>query len=387
MSQSSPSQKTPQETTQETPQSQQGATQDFHRLDVPQGFQLPYGFVQQNDPQQEIASQYQCFQSGLQGLPLQGGVQQNPQMQPGLMNVQPPHEVPQHMQCFVLTGQQMAEMMAAGNGVIPQVPVFPVVNMVPGSVVAEANMASGENAAAGAAQTQVKEDPDKSSENSKDKKSPHCSKKEKPPPAKQVKGDGRKGKDDASKAMEKTRGNRCKIITRNGVAKFCGIYDVEPLENPQEREITIHEYETKECIRKSTKTKKVAQKICSVGDKVCIIGDCNSGDNAEVLIYKDDDMIYKRRWRDIKSKLGALRSVNKTVPVIAHGYYRKDDPVFAVKMNDGPNSEIWISEKWWRCKDPEPQYPAVAAVVPAMEPFFSGYDNSGYGVTGYYYDC
>ena len=151
----------------------------------------------------------------------------------------------------------------------------------------------------------------------------------------------------------KTACNRFRIITKEGVARFGSLYNIAPQESPSIRELTIQECTAKSSLRKSG-GKKNQQKICARGDTVRLLGDYNATEDPEVLVYREGEPVYKRKWEDIKDKLENFRTVNKTLVALAYGYYRKEDLCFMVKLHDGDNADVWISERWWRKSNSEP---------------------------------
>lgn len=155
---------------------------------------------------------------------------------------------------------------------------------------------------------------------------------------------------------KKTGCNRFKIITKDGLARFGGMYNVCPQESPVMKTITVFETISNATIKKSEGAKRNQQKICRADDKVNIIGECDAGDNSEVFIFKGNNPLYKRKWRDIKGRLGNVQASTKTLSVLAYGYFRKEDLCFLVKVHDGENSEVWISEKWWRKRNADTSY-------------------------------
>ena len=150
--------------------------------------------------------------------------------------------------------------------------------------------------------------------------------------------------------------NRYKIVTKDGLARFGGIYNISPQESTMIKTVTFFETRSNAVIKKSEGAKRNQQKICSPHDKIYIIGECDAGDNSEVFIYRDCCPLYKRKWRDIKGRFGEIRAVTKTLNVLAYGYFRKEDLCFLVKVHDGENSEVWISEKWWRKRSTDASY-------------------------------
>ena len=152
----------------------------------------------------------------------------------------------------------------------------------------------------------------------------------------------------------KTPCNRYRIITKDGVAKFGSLYNISKQGCPPVRELRIQECTAKCPLRKTDIGKKNQQKICSSGDTVELIGDYNVTDeDPEVLVYIEGEPVYKRRWVDIKDKLENFRTVTKTFHALAYGYYRKEDLCFMVKLHDGRNADVWISERWWRKNNSE----------------------------------
>lgn len=151
-----------------------------------------------------------------------------------------------------------------------------------------------------------------------------------------------------TETWEKTACNRYRIISKEGIAKFGCIYNISRQERPTTREITIYECTSNAPIKKSENAKKNQQKICTTDDTVCVIGDYESCDDPEVLLYKDGDPVYKRKWNGIKDRLTNIRITSKACTVLSYGYYKKDDLCFMVKLHDGINADVWISESWWR---------------------------------------
>lgn len=153
--------------------------------------------------------------------------------------------------------------------------------------------------------------------------------------------------------LMKTTCNRFKVITKEGVAKFGSIYNISPQEGTTVRDVPFYECKAKGTIRKSENGKRNQQRICVPGDSMCVLGEYNAGEEAEILVCREGESVYKRKWKDIKDRLDNIHPSNRTMAVIAYGYFKKEDLCFLVKLNNDNNACVWISEKWWRRKNAE----------------------------------
>lgn len=153
-----------------------------------------------------------------------------------------------------------------------------------------------------------------------------------------------------TKVWEKTACNRYRIISKEGIAKFGCIYNVCPQECTITKDVHIYTCTATSPIMKSESSQKNQQKICATGDSVCIIGEYDLCDGIEVLLYRDGDPVYKRKWNDIKDRLTNIQSDIRCLPVLSYGYYKKDDLCFMVRLHEGGRADVWISERWWRKK-------------------------------------
>ena len=109
-------------------------------------------------------------------------------------------------------------------------------------------------------------------------------------------------------------------------------------------------------IMKSVAAKRNKVKIARAGEKVYMLGDPVAGSEAEVFVFKEGMDVYKRVWDTIKENLAQGEPVEMTVTVDAYGIFdKRKSKCFLVHLGRGNESDVWISEVWWKGKCEEQQ--------------------------------